>query len=295
MATLSVLELIIENAIEYGVWQVRLMVNEQRVRSCALMRVMHTAQRMACRSGSAPRWAALSTSSWSRSCRMAPRCQRRVAPAQCHARGRCVGRIHRVLTRRVLAQKSDSAVATPATAEALVESSPKAGKAPAGDASAGADADAAPTVRVTRRAAEAARRAATEAEFEARSAPAESDAARRANLMRLGCVALAAARSAALSPTPCACARLLMAVTMTLHNLPEGFAVRWCPTCVARQRAWDSRACAHSRACVGTQVAFSSFTDFGPFMALAVALHNIPEGLIVAGACLSSKRAVRSR
>jgi ZIP family zinc transporter len=49
-----------------------------------------------------------------------------------------------------------------------------------------------------------------------------------------------------------------MAVTMTLHNLPEGFAV-----------------------------AFASFTDFGPLMALAVALHNIPEGLIVAGAASS--------
>lgn len=46
---------------------------------------------------------------------------------------------------------------------------------------------------------------------------------------------------------------LLMAVTMTLHNLPEGFAV-----------------------------AFSAFTDFGPIMALAIALHNIPEGVIVA-------------
>lgn len=46
---------------------------------------------------------------------------------------------------------------------------------------------------------------------------------------------------------------LLMALTMTLHNLPEGFAV-----------------------------AFSSFTDFGPYMALAIALHNVPEGVIVA-------------
>ncbi|KXZ54222.1 hypothetical protein GPECTOR_5g314 [Gonium pectorale] len=46
---------------------------------------------------------------------------------------------------------------------------------------------------------------------------------------------------------------LLMALTMTLHNLPEGFAV-----------------------------AFSAFTDFGPVMALAIALHNIPEGIIVA-------------
>jgi len=46
---------------------------------------------------------------------------------------------------------------------------------------------------------------------------------------------------------------LLMAVTMTLHNLPEGCAV-----------------------------AFASFTDFGPMMALAIALHNIPEGIVVA-------------
>ena len=46
---------------------------------------------------------------------------------------------------------------------------------------------------------------------------------------------------------------LLMSVTMTLHNLPEGFAV-----------------------------AFSSLTDFGPVMALAIAIHNIPEGIIVA-------------
>eukprot|EP00882_Tetradesmus_deserticola_P017363 GHRQ01018598.1.p1 GENE.GHRQ01018598.1~~GHRQ01018598.1.p1 ORF type:complete len:316 (+),score=141.17 GHRQ01018598.1:1037-1984(+) len=46
---------------------------------------------------------------------------------------------------------------------------------------------------------------------------------------------------------------LLMAVTMTLHNLPEGCAV-----------------------------AFSAFTDFGTTMALAIAVHNIPEGLIIA-------------
>lgn len=46
---------------------------------------------------------------------------------------------------------------------------------------------------------------------------------------------------------------LLMSLTMTLHNLPEGFAV-----------------------------AFSSMTDFGPIMALAIAIHNIPEGIIVA-------------
>merc|ERR1712130_218013 len=46
---------------------------------------------------------------------------------------------------------------------------------------------------------------------------------------------------------------LLMCLVMTLHNLPEGFAV-----------------------------AFSSFTDFGPYMAFAIAIHNIPEGVIVA-------------
>ncbi len=41
---------------------------------------------------------------------------------------------------------------------------------------------------------------------------------------------------------------LLMALTMTLHNMPEGFAV-----------------------------AFSAYTPLGPVMALAIALHNIPE------------------
>lgn len=46
---------------------------------------------------------------------------------------------------------------------------------------------------------------------------------------------------------------LVMSLTMTLHNFPEGFAV-----------------------------AFSSLTDFGPIMALAIAIHNIPEGIIVA-------------
>jgi ZIP family zinc transporter len=46
---------------------------------------------------------------------------------------------------------------------------------------------------------------------------------------------------------------LLMAFTMTLHNLPEGFAV-----------------------------AFSAFTDVGPIMAAAIAVHNIPEGIVVA-------------
>ena len=40
--------------------------------------------------------------------------------------------------------------------------------------------------------------------------------------------------------------------------------------------------CSAPLLCCG-QVAFSSFTDFGVYMAMAVALHNIPEGLIVAG------------
>ena len=44
-----------------------------------------------------------------------------------------------------------------------------------------------------------------------------------------------------------------MAITMTLHNMPEGLAV-----------------------------AFSSYTDFGNIMAVAIAMHNIPEGIIVA-------------
>lgn len=46
---------------------------------------------------------------------------------------------------------------------------------------------------------------------------------------------------------------LLMAFTMTLHNMPEGLAV-----------------------------AFSAYTSLGWVMALAIALHNIPEGIIVA-------------
>jgi zinc transporter, ZIP family len=46
---------------------------------------------------------------------------------------------------------------------------------------------------------------------------------------------------------------MLMAFTMTLHNMPEGLAV-----------------------------AFSSYTKFGELMAVAIAMHNIPEGIIVA-------------
>ena len=46
---------------------------------------------------------------------------------------------------------------------------------------------------------------------------------------------------------------ILMAFAMTLHNLPEGFAV----------------ACA-------------SFTKIGPTMAFAIGMHNVPEGIIIA-------------
>ncbi|CAG9460526.1 unnamed protein product [Pedinophyceae sp. YPF-701] len=46
---------------------------------------------------------------------------------------------------------------------------------------------------------------------------------------------------------------VLMAVTMTLHNMPEGVAV-----------------------------ASSAFTGLGPIMCLAIAAHNIPEGIVVA-------------
>ncbi|CAD7696209.1 unnamed protein product [Ostreobium quekettii] len=46
---------------------------------------------------------------------------------------------------------------------------------------------------------------------------------------------------------------LLMSFTMTLHNLPEGFAV-----------------------------AFTALSDVGPIVAASIALHNIPEGIIVA-------------
>ena len=46
---------------------------------------------------------------------------------------------------------------------------------------------------------------------------------------------------------------ILMAFAMTLHNLPEGFAV----------------ACA-------------SFTKVGPTMAFAIGMHNVPEGIIIA-------------
>ena len=83
---------------------------------------------------------------------------------------------------------------------------------------------------------------------------------------RRGAAAAAAAAAAASKETPPPApqppplnpAQLLrlgfvMAVAMTLHNLPEGFAV-----------------------------AFSSFTPLGPVMASAIALHNVPEGVVVA-------------
>ncbi|WIA16504.1 hypothetical protein OEZ85_013182 [Tetradesmus obliquus] len=75
--------------------------------------------------------------------------------------------------------------------------------------------------------------------------------------------------SSAMQQTPAACssssssceAQLIdttllqaaLTITLTIHNLPEGFAV-----------------------------AFSAFTNIGPIMALAIALHNIPEGLVIA-------------
>lgn len=102
--------------------------------------------------------------------------------------------------------------------------------------------------------------------------------ARAAELMRLG---------------------VLMAITMTLHNAPEGFAVGVtlgplhaqatafvgrtrpcrlpCMPSAARKMLTSARALLS-----GMQVAFASFTDFGGIMALAIAVHNIPEGVIVA-------------
>ena len=46
---------------------------------------------------------------------------------------------------------------------------------------------------------------------------------------------------------------VLMAVTMTLHNLPEGFAV-----------------------------GVAALTDSGPLIAMGIGLHNIPEGVVIA-------------
>ena len=69
---------------------------------------------------------------------------------------------------------------------------------------------------------------------------------------------------------------LLMALTMTLHNMPEGFAVG---SGLCHAEASDQPDCRirGNDFIGGMQVAFSSFTDFGPYMALAIAIHNIPE------------------
>eukprot|EP00899_Mesostigma_viride_P024130 jgi/Mesvir1/4901/Mv11163-RA.1 len=68
-------------------------------------------------------------------------------------------------------------------------------------------------------------------------------------------VAVAGSRKKAKGRRPAELLRLgfLMAFTMTVHNLPEGFAV-----------------------------AMAAYTNFGVVMAVAVAVHNIPEGIIVA-------------
>ena len=68
---------------------------------------------------------------------------------------------------------------------------------------------------------------------------------------------------------------LLMALTMTLHNMPEGFAVGSGLPCRSKDQPVH---CIRGNNIIGgMQVAFSSFTDFGPYMALAIAIHNIPE------------------
>ena len=64
---------------------------------------------------------------------------------------------------------------------------------------------------------------------------------------------------------PDAARACLMAITMTLHNLPEGFAV-----------------------------AFSSFTSVGPIMAAAIGVHNVPEGIIVAAPVYAATGSRRS-
>ena len=85
----------------------------------------------------------------------------------------------------------------------------------------------------------------------------------------------------------------VMALAMTLHNMPEGFAVRpkHLPSPIP---ASDSQLSPESGNCEAVhgrhgeaggvtrcvlwrQVAFSAFTDFGAIMALAIAVHNIPE------------------
>ena len=70
-----------------------------------------------------------------------------------------------------------------------------------------------------------------------------------------------------------------MALTMTLHNFPEGFAVQLYATHILACYAGDCVPCLlylQVMPCF-LQVAFSSFTSIGPVMALAIAVHNIPE------------------
>lgn len=82
-----------------------------------------------------------------------------------------------------------------------------------------------------------------EAKFE------KSDRLSRAQLLRLGKPGSARALARAQPPVDGkARAGVLMAVTLTLHNAPEGFAV-----------------------------AFSSYTPLGPIMCLSIAVHNISE------------------
>lgn len=52
------------------------------------------------------------------------------------------------------------------------------------------------------------------------------------------------------------------------------YMLSWLQVCLQPEEAQQG-ACA-------LQVAFASFTDFGGIMALAIAVHNIPEGVIVA-------------
>ena len=79
---------------------------------------------------------------------------------------------------------------------------------------------------MTRR--EAARRSEAKA-----AAAVEVETVRKGNLMRLGCVNLPGTASCHLLSLHDE-RRLLMAVTMTLHNLPEGFAVRELDACMLR-------------------------------------------------------------
>ena len=67
--------------------------------------------------------------------------------------------------------------------------------------------------------------------------------------------------SRALNPADTLRLGVLMSITMTLHNFPEGFAV-----------------------------GFSALTDVGPIVALAIAVHNIPEGIIIGAPIFASTR-----